>query len=200
MIKLILLLALIAPVHSRASQELTIFGLAVGAPIQLPECPKYEFLGRIEYRSVVVDPTCISVWPATKSAIDLTHGTIFISFPIREQPSIASGEINGYVEQGKLVGLRIFTRGIKLQHYDLEQLIEKFGPPTSKSTISARNRLGATFDVLTATWKLADLSVAFFASDGSSLDRGIIEILTPAARIIVKEREEKLSKLLGKKL
>ena len=182
------------------ADDLTLFGLKLNAPLTLPECHKTQYMrGHWEYDNIVVKQTCISTIVISSGAIDLSHAMILITFSPGENPSIARGSITGYVEKGNLVGVRLWTHGSITQDYDFQQLVDKFGLPAKKSITPMTNRFGAKIDIISADWDKAPLTVEFSASDGT-IDRGVIEILLPEAKVIVKERQARLNALIGKPL
>jgi hypothetical protein len=82
------------------------------------------------------------------------------------------------VVNGKVAGVTISTTGNDAQADLLAALTAKFGKPSWTQADTLQNRMGASFDRVSARWKLEGLDVSFLGM-GSRVDSGIITVYTP---------------------
>jgi hypothetical protein len=66
-----------------------------------------------------------------------------------------------FLDVEKIVAMRFQTYGWQSQASDLNELVEKFGKPTSRSTERFQNGIGATFEGTVVRWMRKDLHVQF---------------------------------------
>ena len=95
------------------------------------------------------------------------------------------------VIDGVLEGLGFNTGGISSQDYVMEKLKEKYGEPTAFTPLKIQNRLGASFDAVTAEWSFDNLIVKFNSAEGQ-ITSGLINIDSPKGK---KWREDKLNEI-----
>jgi hypothetical protein len=60
-----------------------------------------------------------------------------------------------------------------------DDLVAKYGRPSSSRSTLLSNRMGARFEGITATWRFDNLEVQFFGIEGS-LDDGLLLIGSPS--------------------
>lgn len=85
----------------------------------------------------------------------------------------------GHVVAGKLEGAYLPTFGVNVQADVLALLTEKYGAPTSSETEQVQNRMGASFEQLSASWRFKNLSVDF-AGMGGRVNSGSVHVRTAA--------------------
>ena len=148
----------------------TVFGLGLGAPLDLPQCDKR---GR---NSTVC-------WESTSSSRSnqsdlLSNGSVTIRFPIGETPSIVSGgALIGQIIDGNLEGVGFNTRGVNNADFVLAELKNKYGAPSAFVTRVATNGAGVSHKVFDATWRTDGVAVVY-QSVTRTFDVGLINIHT----------------------
>lgn len=164
------LAVLAAPVaaHGQSADPMTLLGVTIGHPLNLPACP-----GLVMNDRVRIVQTC------TESGTQMISGRIVnhrIGLPSDQVPGFlrdryfSAGVIDGRVET-----VLIFTNGISGQEAAYSQLVEKYGEPSDRRVQPVQNRLGARFEVIRATWNVGDLTVRFTGAGAvDQLDRGSI--------------------------
>jgi len=158
---LILLLALATTVEADAADH-TVFGFALGEPLNLPECERTS----MGY-SFVTTVTCFRP-PSFYDSKD-EFRTFTILFPSNESPSIVSGGgVLGLVIDRRLEGIGFSAEGVSNQEY---------GEPRVFAPKIVKNRLGASFEAFDAIWETQDLHITF-ESISSAIDSGVVRIDT----------------------
>lgn len=154
--------------------DLTVFGLKLGEPIPLPECP---WNATFRYAPATKEP-CMIYGRATDRR-DPASPDRRIDFPYSQSPSLsAKGYVFGTVVNGRLEAVTIPTRGINAIPSTMAALQAKYGEPSSVRKYAVQNRVGAQFESATATWEFPELSVVYLGTVGV-LDEGEIIISTP---------------------
>jgi hypothetical protein len=163
------------------STDLTVFGLEIGKPVQLPEC-EFVMIGKEmrDYISPVHQRTCVTVM---RNFYSNAHArTLFFSYA--DEPKIVDQSKNAtnliLDQNGALIGLQFPTSGISSQSTVLDQLTTKYGKPTESQATHVQNQLGAQFDVLHALWNLPGITVLFHGAL-TKIDEGFVTIDSPEA-------------------
>lgn len=151
---------------------ITVFGLALGQPIVIPECSKNEVSGGY---SAVQTKTCQENYRTHDKNLFTDN---YIIFPEQNAPTIGSLTFGAAIEGGVLEGLHIDTLGVSDQDYVLEQLTQKFGKPSSLVRAAGETASGVKFPTLQATWTNSSVVVEY-GSGVYSMDRGSVRITTP---------------------
>lgn len=153
----------------------TVFGIALGQPVTVPECRRE----RNYFDGYSLDEKNCYKRPANFrdcSVISSGHATIELrvsELPIWiKSPSIGVRVINGNIET-----IKIKTRGIDYQEDIFAALTKKYGKPSYTQKANVKNKLGASFESMNATWKVGDVSIMFLGVAGL-IDEGHIEIST----------------------
>lgn len=169
----LLLLGIISFGAVANAADLSIAGLHLGEPVPLTPC---ENPGS----SIVIVSRFVCTTAVRRFDGDYWRATIVL--PYDQVPAvIASGRVTAYAKGNDLVGVDIQTSGVSTQAMVLRTLTAKYGAPRTQSTAPRQNSLGATFDVIVATWAQADgPTVRFFGAIGR-VDAGLISIDLPAA-------------------
>lgn len=152
-----------------------IFGLALGQPLALPECPKIGAGAHIQYG--YSKESCYQRTTNIAACSALIDGYARIEFPVLSLPYWAKS-VTARVVEGRIEGIRIYTSGIKGQKPALDALSEKFGKPSSSLNTEVQNRMGAKYQSLNSLWTVSDVSVVLIGTTGH-LDDGEVEIATP---------------------
>ncbi|HTP98735.1 MAG TPA: hypothetical protein VMN56_05365 [Casimicrobiaceae bacterium] len=176
-----LMAAIFAVALSCASAQAatTIYGFEFGKPIALPECPLIPNMpqigGRKDYQ---ITPSYTCRWDPQEVNGEPALVTRII-WSAKESPlAVRSWQANAIELHGGLAGFDFFTNGVSSQSIVLEQLTEKFGPPTSISHERVQNLAGAAFDSITALWRGGEVDVTFYGTR-NRLDRGEVFIDLP---------------------
>lgn len=149
------------------TQAVSIYGIRVGEPLDLPECAA-------EYADVM----CFGR-VQTPIGPNATLGPAM--FPAGVMPKILkTREVDLLVIDGVVHALTLHTTGIAGQAEALKLLGEKFGKPGSLQTKTMQNGFGATFEVVEAAWRIGSVQLDLIGGDGRS-DEGRITAYTPKA-------------------
>lgn len=104
--------------------------------------------------------------------------------------------VSALLDQGKLVGVTLRTRGLYSDQALRQDLVEKYGKPTTKRAVSWQNNNGARWEAEALSWNLTDLVVSYRPLEGSIGNHppnlGFITVLT-ARGMQLEEQERKRS-------
>ncbi|WP_336324783.1 hypothetical protein [Stenotrophomonas muris] len=175
-------------------------GIELGAKFDMPECE----IERTNYSSRYIYDSDQPVTPCWEHSIldgkpgDYldTAGTFKINFiadGAKRPAGVRSNAVKLIVVSGVVEGVEAATGGYEYQDRLLQALVTKFGKPTSLSSETMQNRMGATFDSHEAIWKTKVLEVNF-SGMGSSTDFGHITVYSPKATAFVEEEYERKQK------
>lgn len=140
-----------------------LFGLTLGAPLQLPQCD-FQLLPKM--------PTCVAKARGGSSEDREIH------FAMSEAPDmVRAGVAYPFERDGRMLGIFFETDGVNNQHAVLDALEKKFGKPTSVVRRDVGNLAGARFGALGARWKRSEFTVVFRTGE-DRVDRGTVEIMT----------------------
>lgn len=178
-----------------AANATTVFGIKLGAPLQMPECG----YSRIDASTVIFRPAthgrCYQIETTTGRTRARADDSLLVSWA--QPPGIVTGGAFVQLVAGKVAGLGVNTSGIETQRSDYAALVRKFGRPTRKALVPMGNAMGATFDAIRATWNLPNgTRVSYLAAD-NRIDRGLISISTTAGRAATREQLAKLNQGSG---
>lgn len=172
----LIVLAAMVSVPAWSSEPATIFGIALGSPLGLPECGTRTIAGRTVYNSTH-QAICSEDARPDQTTPDVSWSRV--NFPGDQAPLIAKWPyVNAYLYRGVVEGIEFPTAGISSQDVVLDQLTQKFGQPSSMRRVPVQNAMGAAFQSYEAEWRLPTLRVTFRGSV-RSLDMGKVEICTP---------------------
>lgn len=152
--------------------DVTLFGITLGRPLNLPDCP-LNTQGGVDDEAVT--KLCARAWPESGPA-----RTYDIGIPASARPDyLASRQIAVEVMDGTVQWIDIITNGAQNQAKVLSQLIDKFGKPNSFAQQPWSNSLGAKLSALKARWTFGDQAVELdgFGLSGK-LDRGVAQAYT----------------------
>jgi hypothetical protein len=177
------LLALYSNVASTDEPTPTVFGVPLGAPLQVSECVKKQLGGLTMYSPAAA--TCferLGSQERVRPTAPVENDAILIRFAATEAPAVMSGETAiGLVVEGKLEGLTFNTRGIDAQAQVMDTLKQAFGAPTSIAPKLVENSLGQSFDSFDAAWTLPQVEI-LFRGVTSRVDVGLLSIDSARAR------------------
>lgn len=167
----------------KTQAPLEIMGLEFSQPFSMVEC-KFKQIGGTSYKTYLsvsenkIFP-CFKHSPLKQPGDVLKPSEEMIKVIFSAAPAGMDNEIYIDLVNNSMEVMRIPTFGYKSQASALEKLIEKYGQPSKKTVNTVQNRMGAYFDKISAEWKFPNLSVNFEGM-GSSIDKGLIFIATPA--------------------
>ena len=158
--------------------ETSFYGIALARPFTgMPECPKdtnYDNMYVIQANYPCYQHDKISrIGAGLGGDEDLT-----IMYPSGKYPEMYNG-MYLHVVNGVVQGVKLITNGVASQTHDFALLVGKFGPPSSRRTIPMQNRMGATFDVIEASWQRPNGVSMTFKGVVNSLDTGQVNARTP---------------------
>jgi len=166
-------------------------GLSLGAPFTLTECP-FDSPNSTNYkpRYDLIKENQLPCWehysyssqPGPLSAEAETVWLVVSEVPL----GINKESILATVLKGNLEKLVISTFGFDAQEVVLSKLVSKYGKPSEISASKEQNRIGASFENITAIWNFPNLSVAFFGMDINTV-HGNIDIQTPQATAYIEQ-------------
>jgi len=171
-----LALALLALHGGAAAAGPSVFGLELGHPVALAECPHQAMpvSGRKLYE-LMPSRTCVEdAAPAGPAS-----GARTVVFTRTEAPPIVRDARLTLLEVGgALAGVRFATPGESAEDVVLGELTAKYGPPSSIHRERVQNLAGAQADTLTALWRGGVVDVTFYGTFGR-LDQGQVTIDLP---------------------
>lgn len=175
-----------------AAAENTVYGLRLGEPLSLAECQKARIAGRLTYVNPTANACVQTIIDVREQPIDLTdlNATLLIAFPPSQTlTGSAYSRISGVVRAGRLEAVTISTQGYSNQDLVFDDLLGKYGQPTSSAKLPLTGS-GATFrGGITAIWRKPDLVVEFMGVSGGA-HTGTLRVMTPTG-------EEALNKALA---
>lgn len=158
-----------------AAAAQTVFGIALGEPLQMPEC------GRDEFRSYK-RPETAACRSYTNQRPDERWSRQTIQFPIASSPAIArSGMANVFLQNGVVVGVEFDTFGVEDQDAVLSDLTGKYGKPAQLERMPGQTRSGAAVNTIAADWRVPGAYVSFFSAP-FRIDLGRVTVLASAAK------------------
>lgn len=179
-----------ALIAASASAE-SIYGIEMGAPLRLPECPVSKLTPKADARyTPFTNELCVRLKTPGAPRSEENQAS-WIVFPYADQPAHSKGNLVGvFVLEGIVQVLVVSTAGEPTQLKVFEDLQARFGTPSNSSTVPFQNRMGATFQGLVANWDRGDaLQVEFFGM-ASRIDSGQIVFGTKAG---VAERARRMT-------
>lgn len=169
-------------------QAPTIFGVRLGSPMPYQECEWKAYTKTPMYL-----PSAQRCWQHmyggdAGSPIKIDE-LIALKFPISETKDVGVifGDLYLRIVDGNTEGASWQTYGPTAE-VTLEKLKQKFGNPTKTGVLSLKNRAGATFNTISATWSGAALRVVFKGLDGT-IDRGSVTVET--GTLVARETERR---------
>lgn len=150
-----------------AAQNHTVFGIELGARLNLPQCSPED--GSYPARR------CFVRIPAANTAGGGHDYRVFL--PSAGTPAYVRGELMVSVIDGIVESVHINTWGFEAQHGALSALKKQFGEPTRTGLKAGKNTSRYRHRVRTAEWVFSDFSVAFDGVTGS-IDWGLIKVST----------------------
>lgn len=177
-------LAFASSVASAATApDLTVFGMKLGEPLALPECAFEKSYGS-KMRYVFPDyknppPDC---WKhrflASPGSPQNPNGKYDLQ--LQSMPrGFSSIGVELTLIDGRVESLWFPTVGT-MQADVKNTLVAKYGSPTTDKTETLSNRMGASFESLTATWTFDDLQIVFLGL-ASTIEKGVVTISTQRA-------------------
>ncbi len=171
-----------------------LFGVEIGKPLALPDCletGKQPF-GPYEGKQ---EAFCIGPDRFEGNRINRGDGKATLKFPNYSAPEYMLFDVNVTSRGGLVQHVDFATHGLEAQSIVFDTLKGKFGNPSKISTLKMGNMVGASFDVISATWLFRDGTTLKF--DGSTGDArfGLVSMSSSAELQIedkhIEEQEKK---------
>ena len=187
-----------------AKVDLHVFGLEIGQPVQFPVCPGglFEQAKSIcvnDHKDLIAGAEILTqvfgLPPAGPTEAGSTE-TLDVVLDFEHCPDWLSGcGINAIVENGRLVGVSVVTRGRVVEKIVNEELKAKYGPPTGVYSGKITPDVGNAFEVNDPEWILPGLRVEYQVIthiDGQDINvkgGGWVRVLTESAyqRMVAKK-------------
>lgn len=166
-------------VAARVPRHANLFGISLGAPLSLPNCPSdmYLFAKDDAYKNGL----CVD----TDTANDASEiHKLTVHFSARALPefrvkSVLGGTIFISVSGDAVQDMLFYTDGVQSQYEVFTLLAKKFGKPYMYRVSTMSNAMGAKFRVIDARWTVGTDAVLFLGA-GDTFDAGSIEVVTYA--------------------
>jgi len=152
----------------------TVFGVQLGEPLNVPECPK-DASGHYALITTNRDSVCA----LRKNVIHKAWGSddIDIEFPNNAAPDYVKLEsFSVSLIDGAVESIAFATNGLSSQVSVLHALDEKFGKPSRLQREIVQNEFGAKFSRVNATWNRPGLRIEL--EGATHTDWGRVEIST----------------------
>ena len=146
-----------------------LFGIEIGKPFPLPQCEVHQDYPIPSNRPPAGSDSCgVKPYSAFDDAIEIhfAHGW----------PPYLGGPVKAYLQDGLVTRVEFETRGIVAQEELLELLSQKFGRPTQQDATPVNTEVGATYNVLTASWRFADDSVLKLLGASGTIRSGLVQL------------------------
>lgn len=170
-----------------ATAETSVYGVRLFKPFTaMPECPEWPQTAPgmpKMYASAADTPQPCFQHTDDSQMGQAPAGTemLYIEFPLAKRPEMYNG-LRISLIHGVVNGIYLVTLGIETQAHDYALLEGKFGPPVEKRTVTVQNKMGASFQVIEATWQRPEGVSLSFRGAGNSLDAGELNVTTPQER------------------
>ena len=188
-------LFLVAPAHAQKTPDMTVFGIAIGQSLAIPDCEK---VSNSDYVSEICIGISFSRQPdESVDALGARRAYIVIPRELEQVNAEQYGLDGGWFNNSVVLindapeQIRIGTQGDgNNQEKTMVMLVNKYGKPTNRSVQSLQNACGATFSAIHATWRFKTLTVEFYGRINAN--KGLIEISTPrfASYLAQKENQQ----------
>lgn len=155
------------------AQDVSVFGLQLGAAVSIPECKRDDYGYALTNSNICYQRTPVfglfdeKKYDKKSPRPPLGTEVISINYPFTDRPQIVSGGIEAFIINSKLEGINFHTNGLSNAELVLEKLKEKYGPPKAVLPEKRQTRYGASFNAFTAVWEMPNLSVLFQSVYGS---------------------------------
>lgn len=166
-VKMVSIVALAAVAATAPPSLPVVFGIALGQPIDLPECKHLvDPNGDISPYLYERDPA-VTCYETDIQLSDATWRRGMVHFPVQRAPLIIHGNAGfTLVVDGKVEGLQFDTQGPSNVGAIVRELTGKFGRPTSTDNITSVIS-SIPFPAVEVQWRLANLYVQYISAERS---------------------------------
>lgn len=156
-----------------SATDLSVFGLPpFGSPFKPPAC-------KIKGYIPVHPKSGVCFWESGSMSTHFIlpkNGGIDVDFPEGESPAMVYGWVMARIIDGKIEGVSFKTVGSDTASDTVQQLTQKYGPPSASSKTPLQNGFGARYVGVEAKWKLTDVEVTFKTPYLGEVDKGYVVI------------------------
>lgn len=194
----LLLLSVIVSSTAAAAEPISIFGLQIGKPFAIPECPFKKVSKTLSSYEFFTTSVCFQRVRGVNGSeagkgINLADDYVDIVWPRGSEPEIArAGSVSLAVVDGNIERVSFGTLGVVSQARDMKALTDKFGSPTSGGDSIAQNGYGVKVQVIRAEWKIDEVSI-YYDSAASTFDSGSVRILSAKGAAAIQAMLDKLN-------
>lgn len=153
-----------------AAPDLKVFGIALGEPLVLPDCPTRGVFPfeKVDDLAWAVDPMTCAEFSRPSREGDTDVGFRFLP---KERPSFLYTESHqdkddtpyfvATMLDGKVISITTRTDGVFVEDAVLAKLQAKYGKPTTIERYPISTAAGGSFEAVNATWSFTDLKVVY---------------------------------------
>jgi hypothetical protein len=183
--KILVLLFLCCFINYAVAADLSVFGINIGKPLDLPDCEQDGKMDLLNIKSACV---------IGKNTIKKAWGTddVSFAFPQEALPSYVkslSMGLGAELIDGNVESIAFGTNGESVQDDVFSDLKKKFGKPTSFRKVPLQNRFNVKVIGLEARWHKNGIYVEFNGIE-DSIDWGRVEISTDKYLKVYKDWEK----------
>ncbi len=165
-----------AMIGSTAQAAVSMYGIEIGSPLNIKECPKSKIAFKWEYQSST--ELCAQDASPSEMPADFKYSARIV-FPAGKMPSgIAGRWVSATIIDGVVQGLIAWTGGYSTQDIVYRQLQEKFGPPVTSSRQPLASGSGAIMGGIVASWSINGGIEVNFTGVIGAIDQGMIHLGT----------------------
>lgn len=194
--KILLPLPLLALSLVASAQE-KIYGFTLGQPLPLSECRKTSVAGRLTYLAPT-DTPCVKVnldVPREPLDVQTTSKNVSIVFPANKAPAnSAYSQVTAMLRGGSLEAITVSTQGYATQQLVYDDLVAKYGPPTTASNVPLQGAGATLSGGINARWERPDVVVEFLGVSGGA-HTGTLRVMTRTGAEEINKALQELGRL-----
>lgn len=157
MLRAIFVLSVLISGTAVAAEPITVFGLRMGAPLDIPECEKQGYT----YKKPALGSCQGAFQGEEPKGGQETARKYLVAFSEPQQPAIVAGNLMATTLDGKLVSIEFSTAGPVAAPFVMDALREKFGADSKSEKYRLTNRLGISTEHLSAEWSTKYVTASY---------------------------------------
>lgn len=157
MLRVVAVLSVLISGSGVAAEPTTVFGLRMGAPLDIPECDKQGYM----YQKPAIG-SCQGAFQGEESRdSQMAVSRYVVAFAEAQQPAIVVGNLLATTLEGKLTSIEFSTAGPVAAPFVMDALREKFGAESKSEKYRLTNRLGISTEHLSAEWSTKSVRASY---------------------------------------